>query len=248
MSVLAGCERLDCNRPMSLGVTIGMGSRSRSGLRGGAALAVALAAALAIVPAEAAAAEAPQPSLWGTVEVQKSNLDPFPKWTEAMARFREEAQENSGACEVTAQEKCYYKTWIAFLQKAKAAPPLGQVQQVNNFMNQAKYIVDQINWNMKDYWATPGQFFKRFGDCEDYAVAKYMSLAALGFDREKMRIVVVQDLNLKVAHAVLAVEIDGQIWILDNQIEQVIEADRIRHYRPVYSVSEKAWWLHKQAG
>jgi predicted transglutaminase-like cysteine proteinase len=62
-----------------------------------------------------------------------------------------------------------------------------------------------------------------------------------------MRIVVLQDLNLKVTHAVLAVDLDGKTWILDNQIKQVIDAERIRHYRPVYSVNEKGWWLHKKA-
>lgn len=74
-----------------------------------------------------------------------------------------------------------------------------------------------------------------------------MSLRALGFDVAQLRIVVLQDLNLKVAHAILAVEIDGQTWILDNQIKRVIEEERIRHYRPVYSVNEQSWWLHRKA-
>ena len=60
-----------------------------------------------------------------------------------------------------------------------------------------------------------------------------------------MRIVIVQDLNLKVAHAILAVYVDGTIKILDNQIKQVVDAETIRHYRPIYSVNEDAWWLHR---
>ena len=60
-----------------------------------------------------------------------------------------------------------------------------------------------------------------------------------------MRIVIVQDLNLKVAHAVLAVYLDDTIKILDNQIKQVVEAGTIRHYRPIYSVNEESWWLHR---
>lgn len=214
-------------------------------LRAGIAGAVLYGAVAAGVPAFAAEGV---PSLWGTVAFEKDNLAPFPKWTEALDRFKEEAKKYSGDCKVTAEDKCHYKTWTTFLSKVKNEPDLVKLEQVNAFMNQAKYVVDEINWSVKDYWATPGQFFSRFGDCEDYAVAKFMSLAALGYDRSKMKIVVLQDLNLKVPHAVLAVELDGKTLILDNQIKQVIDADRIRHYRPVYSVNEKAWWLHKQAG
>jgi predicted transglutaminase-like cysteine proteinase len=48
-----------------------------------------------------------------------------------------------------------------------------------------------------------------------------------------------------VAHAVLAVYINGTIMILDNQARQVVRADSIRHYRPYYSINESSWWLHK---
>ena len=57
---------------------------------------------------------------------------------------------------------------------------------------------------------------------------------------------VVRDLNLKIGHAILAAYVDGKIYILDNQIKQVISAKTIRHYRPIYSVNEGGWWLHKR--
>lgn len=240
-------QRTGVGGMMRLGLTSsespGLMTRFSSTLRSGVAAAVLLGAAMAL-PQIGHAADA---NLWGTVAIEKDSLAPFPKWTEALERFKEEARQNRGECKVTAEEKCEYKTWVAFLNKVKKEPTLEKLKQVNAFMNQAKYIVDPINWSVKDYWATPAQFFKRFGDCEDFAVAKFMSLAALGVDRSSMRIVVLQDLNLKVAHAVLAVDLDGKTWILDNQIKQVIDADRIRHYRPVYSVNEKGWWLHKKA-
>lgn len=234
---------LKCTRSLAAGVDLGMSSFAAR-LKMGAAAVVVLGA----VAATPALASDGAPGLWGTVAIEKKNLAPFPKWTEALTRFKEESKKYAGECKVTAQEKCHYKTWVAFLNKVKNASDLEKLQQVNAFMNQAKYVVDEINWSVKDYWATPGEFFRRFGDCEDYAVAKFMSLAALGLDRSKMKIVVLQDLNLKVAHAVLAVELDGKTLILDNQIKKVIDADRIRHYRPVYSVNEKTWWLHKAAG
>ena len=72
-----------------------------------------------------------------------------------------------------------------------------------------------------------------------------MSLRALGWDNVHMRLVLLQDLNLKIAHAVLVVYLDGSAWVLDNQIKQLVAAESIRHYRPLFSLNEDSWWLHR---
>ena len=105
----------------------------------------------------------------------------------------------------------------------------------------------KIGGGAKDYWAPPGQFFSKFGDCEDYAIAKFLTLRALGFTGDELRVVVVRDLNLKIGHAILAAYIDGKIYILDNQIKQAIAATTIRHYRRIYSVNEDGWCPHKDS-
>ena len=71
-------------------------------------------------------------------------------------------------------------------------------------------------------------------------------MRALGRDNAHLRIVVLQDLNLKIAHAVLAAYVDGEVWILDNQLKQIVTADSIHHYRPLFSLNEAAWWIHRQ--
>ena len=58
-------------------------------------------------------------------------------------------------------------------------------------------------------------------------------------------LVVLQDINLAVAHAILVVEFKGKSLVLDNQIGQIVDAKRIRHYKPIYSVNEAGWWRHK---
>ncbi len=65
----------------------------------------------------------------------------------------------------------------------------------------------------------------------------------LGFKDSELRVVVLQDLNLGVAHAVLIVCLYGQALLLDNQIKLVVDSTRVRHYRPYYSINEKYWWL-----
>jgi hypothetical protein len=34
--------------------------------------------------------------------------------------------------------------------------------------------------------------------------------------------------------------------VLDNQISRVVPAEIINHYKPIYSINEQAWWLHRR--
>lgn len=134
--------------------------------------------------------------------------------------------------------------WKGFLDTLHNEDRLRQIRLVNNRLNQAKYTLDINNYAQSDYWAAPNEFFHFDGDCEDYAIAKYFSLRALGFNSDSLRIVVLEDLNLHVAHAILAVTIDSRSYVLDNQISQVINENVIHHYKPIYSINEEQWWLH----
>ena len=130
------------------------------------------------------------------------------------------------------------------LTDLKGRPRIAQIKSVNRYMNEISYVKDIVNWGMEDYWETLFEFFTRNGDCEDYAIAKYLSLKKLGFTQDQLRIVVLNDSNLKILHSVLAVYEGGKVYILDNQIKNVLEDKRIHHYEPIYSINETAWWRH----
>ena len=83
------------------------------------------------------------------------------------------------------------------------------------------------------------------GNCEDYAVAKYVALRFLKVPAADLRIVVVEDLQHDSMHAIVAVYDDTRIWILDNQLPAVRASSTIASYRPVYSINEEHWWVHK---
>ncbi len=161
----------------------------------------------------------------------------------ALARKRREGGVTSSSRVLCAEER------LTRLLAALADKPLAdQLSAINRFFNRAPYVLDPVNWGVPDYWASPGQFAAKDGDCEDYAIAKYLALRRLGVPARAMRVVVLEDRNLNTDHAVLAVrDPEGQIWILDNQTPVVVKAERIRHYRPVYSINEEAWWLHTAA-
>ena len=183
-------------------------------------------------------------SYFGSREIRRDGLAPFPKWQQALDRHFKEKASLAGRCESNRYNRCHARKWQALVDSAQPLSPRRQVEVINGFMNRSPYIVDPINWGVKDYWESPGQFLSRNGDCEDYAIAKYLTLRRLGFATDAMRIVVLQDTNLKIPHAVLVVTLDGKTLVLDNQIRRVVEARRIRHYQAIYSVNERNWWMH----
>ncbi|MGO1119639.1 transglutaminase-like cysteine peptidase [Rhodovibrionaceae bacterium A322] len=196
--------------------------------------------AFAIGPSLANTPKTPQPSFFGSTELRSEKLSLFPKWRNTLSRFlkqRKKVKNCTGSCD--------YATWQRFLKDLKDKDPMTQLTEVNREMNSKRYVLDPKNWGVPDYWSTPFEFFLKSGDCEDYVIIKYLSLRSLGWKPDSLRLVVLEDQNLKLMHAVLVVFYQGKTYVLDNQIRSVISADKIRHYRPVYSINEKAWWKHR---
>jgi predicted transglutaminase-like cysteine proteinase len=182
-------------------------------------------------------------SLFGYTEVRKQNLDMFPQWLSVLERHLLDTT-TAGSCKSTRFNRCHLRQWLAFLDSIKNQSEKEQINRVNRFANTREYILDQENYGIADYWATPKEFLINNGDCEDFAIIKMLSLKRLGYDVSKMRVVVVQDTNLRIPHAVMALDKGGDFLILDNQIEQVISHNDVFHYVPVYSVNENNWWMH----
>jgi predicted transglutaminase-like cysteine proteinase len=139
---------------------------------------------------------------------------------------------------------CVPTAWTNFLDSVRKKPRKEQIEAVNAWANTRPYVEDSQNYHVSDYWATPGQFLAHGGDCEDYAITKYYSLIRLGMSADDMRIVIVDDTNLNVFHAVLAVRAEGTVWLLDNQLQHVVPMDVAVQYVPIYSLNEHGWWMH----
>lgn len=190
------------------------------------------------------AAYASFPEYFGASSTLSHNLKPFPKWTGVLQRHNNEKKWMTQMCQ-KGELRCPMYQWQLFINSLKGKPKQEQIERVNREMNRAAYILDIANWGVQDYWATPLQFFNRDGDCEDYAIAKYMSLKALGFSVDDLRIVVLNDSNMGILHAVLVVNHNNTAYVLDNYTKSVLPSSRIYHYKPIYSINESAWWRHR---
>lgn len=189
---------------------------------------------------------AAQGSYFEMGETRSENLKPFPKWTGVMSRYDDQKKIPDDQCDKVRFHPCdAIGAWNKMLDSVRGKSLREQMRVVNEWANAHPYVIDQINWGMDDFWDTPYEFMTLNGDCEDYAIAKYYSLRALGVPEDKLRIMIVQDFNLGgIIHAILGVYSDGELMILDNQAEQVRPALKIYHYRPIYGVNENWWWLY----
>lgn len=197
----------------------------------------------AVIPV--AHADVVENSHFTMLSTRSENLAPFPKWSGMLRRFEMQNAVPEEFCDLIDHYPCAVKSWKELIASLKQKPLREQLQAINGWANAHPYIVDQLNWGMEDYWETPHEFISVSGDCEDYAIAKYYSLRALGISEEMLRVIIVQDNNLGgIIHAVLGVFDGDELFILDNQINQVMPALKIYHYRPIYSVNERSWWAY----
>jgi predicted transglutaminase-like cysteine proteinase len=134
------------------------------------------------------------------------------------------------------------------LQSVSGADDEAQLAAVNQFYNRAiLFREDQEVWGQVDYWASPLETLaKGQGDCEDYAIAKYFSLLALGMPVARLRLVYVrvQTGGLAQPHMVLAYYASPQAepLVLDNLIGDLRPASRRPDLAPVFSFNSEGLW------
>jgi len=208
-------------------------------------LKVAILTAAAVTAFTASPSVAGSTPLLNTAEYRTDNLDALPQWQKAMTKIAAE-QKTYAAC-ARNERGCSsqaVKAWQAMIASQKGARQIDQIKTVNSFVNQWRYRDDSQNYGKSDYWASPVEFFSRSGDCEDYAIAKYVTLRQMGFSADQLRLVVVKELKRGIAHAVLAAYVDGDVFILDNLSSKVRPQAHVTEYTPYYSVNEQARWAH----
>ena len=177
------------------------------------------------------------PNLFGSTEKRSSSLKAFTKWTGMFQNFDSALKKASSQNHILQLKED--------LKNIQGLPISQMASKVNTLMNAKRYISDASNYGKSDYWATPIEFLQRGGDCEDYAIAKYTALRMLGVPEERLRIAIVKDMQKDIPHAILIVYTENNTaMVLDNQIKDATYANRIDHYKPIFSINQHAWWLH----
>jgi predicted transglutaminase-like cysteine proteinase len=140
--------------------------------------------------------------------------------------------------------------WRKLIDDVGALPDNDKLNKVNTFFNRrVLYKSDMEVYKVEDYWATPLEFMGNgAGDCEDFAIAKYMTLRILGVPNERLRLIYVryQTGNTPpIAHMVLGyyAQPTEEPVILDNMVSSVRPASMRPDLSPVYSFNSDGLWV-----
>lgn len=125
-----------------------------------------------------------------------------------------------------------------------------QLIGVNAFFDEhIQYATDDIVFKQKDYWATPSELFGHSrGDCEDYAIAKYVALLHLGIDSSKLRLIYVKAKigrsRVTQAHMVLGYydSPSSDPLVLDSLVSNVLPGSQRTDLVPVFSFNDSGIW------
>jgi predicted transglutaminase-like cysteine proteinase len=117
---------------------------------------------------------------------------------------------------------------------------------VNRHYNAFPYVPDQVAGKPGDDWESPLIFLQRSGDCEDYAIAKYLTLALLGVPESEMAILIMREPVRGIDHAVLLVRDNGRLMVLDN-LRGLARLEMYQEYRPRFVLTSTSSWRVKSA-
>ena len=127
---------------------------------------------------------------------------------QVLARCREQE-----ACPVVAQNL------LDIVAEGAGRSGLARVGLINRAVDLAiTRTSDEAQWGVADHWSPPFETLQTHrGDCEDYAIVKYVALLQAGLSHDDVKIVILRNLLPKEDHAVVAARVDGQWLILDNR-------------------------------
>jgi len=130
--------------------------------------------------------------------------------------------------------------FLAIVDSGRQREGRARLGEINRAINLSIRAVDDIiQYGQIDVWSSPlATFYRGAGDCEDYAIAKYVALRMAGIAPEDLRIVVMVDTVRREGHAVAAAKLDGHWLILDNRRTMMVEDMALRNYRPLFVIDD----------
>lgn len=147
------------------------------------------------------------------------------------------------------------QAWGELLRKLPAEDEATRLTRVNQFFNRLPQRDDQSLWGVPDYWASPLELLvKHGGDCEDFALAKYFTLRAVGIEEHKLRITYARvwlprEKRVE-SHMVLTYypSLDDEPLILDNLVDDILPAGKRADLTPTHSFNAAGLWSARQRG
>jgi predicted transglutaminase-like cysteine proteinase len=143
--------------------------------------------------------------------------------------------------EGAASENCpsYAAQFLRLINAVKGQSGRDRLDEANRAVNMAiRYVSDYAQHGEADRWSAPlTTFATGKGDCEDYAIAKYVALTETGFPRDDLQLVLVRDSVVRQDHAVLAARLDGHWLILDSRRSDLMDDSDASSFTPLFAIN-----------
>jgi predicted transglutaminase-like cysteine proteinase len=109
---------------------------------------------------------------------------------------------------------------------------------INRAVNMSiRPVSDQVQYAVDDVWSAPLATLEAgAGDCEDYAILKYVALREAAVSPDDLRLLIVWNPRRRTTHAVLAVRLDEEWFILDNLTLTIVNAAEATYYRRLFAL------------
>ncbi len=163
------------------------------------------------------------------------------KWSELQARIVADEEVIAGCRSdesICSQAVLRFLLIVELGRKGEGRARLGWINRAVNMS--IKPASDWSQYGYADFWASPLQTLgSGAGDCEDYAIVKYVVLHELGIASDDLRLVIVQDDQRQTGHAIVAVRYEQRWLVLDNRTMAILNAEDLRHYHPVIALDQQ---------
>jgi predicted transglutaminase-like cysteine proteinase len=164
--------------------------------------------------------------------------DVLAKWSGVKADMRAESEifarcrANMDSCPAAA------KRFLGIVDQGRALTGRARIGVINRAVNMAiEPVSDMVQWGVPDRWSAPLETFTTGkGDCEDYAIAKYVALIEAGIAAENVKLMIVRNTAANEDHAVTAVRLDGTWIILDNRWLRLVEDKAMAQAVPLFAL------------
>jgi len=169
-------------------------------------------------------------------------LDDFSaKWADLQSRIlADEAtlaacRSNNDPCPAAARR---FLSLVELGRRRQGRARLGEINRAVNLS--IKPVSDWVQYGVEDFWAAPlATIGSGAGDCEDYAIVKYVALREAGVPADDLRLVIVRDVKHQTNHAVVAVHSDEEWLLLDNRTLIMLNVEDARNYWPLFVLDSR---------
>jgi predicted transglutaminase-like cysteine proteinase len=144
-------------------------------------------------------------------------------------------REDAGSC------PSYAAQFLRLIEAVRSKAGRARLEEANRAVNAAiRYVSDYAQFGEADRWSAPlATFATAKGDCEDYAIAKYVALREAGFPEGELRLVLVRDRAVRQDHAVLAARLDDRWLILDNRRSELLADSDVSSFTPLFAINHR---------